>query len=128
MEKTHQLTPDQQKVVDQSRKEIEDSFRENERKDLKGKEHEHHYPTDKNGWVVSTNKSIKKVKLRAFIAKRAQELRFLDQYTTLSKTREVLIEKYNEGGVNLVEKFVNSEFLKEVQCSYDEVKVQEDGK
>ena len=86
------------------------------------KEIVHSYEKDKNGWVVYKNKFKSKVKLRAFVRKRARELSFLEKYDSVLLAREKLIEKYNEGGVNLVDNFVNSEFLKEVQVSYDEMK------
>lgn len=89
---------------------------------LKSKGHVHNYKEDKNGWVIYKNKFKGKVKLRAFIRTRAKDLSFLDTYPTILQAREKLIEKYNEGGVNLVDNFVNSEFLKEVDVTFDEMK------
>lgn len=79
------------------------------------------YEKDKSGWVVYKNRFKQKVKLRAFVRKRAQDLCYLDAYPTILQAREKLIEKYNEGGVNLVDDFVNKEFLKEVQITFDEM-------
>ena len=119
-EKNSELTEKQRQVVEKGKKEVLDALSQNSKKVKQ--EHRHDYSKDKNGWVIYRNKSKKKVKLRAFIAKRAKDLRFLDAYPSQLKAREVLIEKYNEGGVNYVDNFVNSEFLKEVQITFDEMK------
>lgn len=92
----------------------------NQIQDLK-KEHKHNYKKDKNGWVIYRNQFKKKIKLRVFIRKRAQDLVFLDNYENIAEAREKLIEQYNEGGVNQVDEFVNLEFLKEIQITYDEM-------
>jgi hypothetical protein len=95
---------------------------EENNEELKTKKPYYNYLKQKNGWVIYKNQFKRKIKLRVFIRTRAQDLSFLDTYPTVLQAREKLIEKYDEGGVNLVDNFVNSEFLKEVQISFDEMK------
>lgn len=80
------------------------------------------YSKDKNGWVVYKNHLKGKVKLRSFIRARAQDLVFLDSYENMSEAREKLIEQYEKGGVNAVDEFVNLEFIKEVDITFEEMK------
>ena len=106
----------------ENQKRLKEALNENKKHQATQLETKRNYEEDKKGWVLYKNKSRPKIKLRAFIRKRAQDLSFLDQYKNVGEAREKLIEKYNEGGVNLVDKFVDSEYLKEVDVTFQEMK------
>jgi len=80
------------------------------------------YSKDKAGWVIFRGREKDKVKLRGFINKRAKDLVFLDSFPNPKEAREKLIEVYEEKGVSAVDEFVNLEYMKEIEITYDEMK------
>jgi hypothetical protein len=67
------------------------------------------YNDVKNGWVTFKAKGKRKVKLRKFISERAQLLANVNS-STFKANKEVLIEEFNENGLDGVNNLIREEF------------------
>ena len=67
------------------------------------------YSDVKNGWVKFKVKGKRKIKLRKFISKRAHLLSNINS-STFEANREVLIEEFNDSGLDGVNNLIRGEF------------------